>query len=1129
MPAYRDIASSFLAGELDPATSAQVDDATRANGAAKIRNMYVRSAGGVRTRPGMRVVARVTDDFLTPDPSVEGVTGTTQLLPAQQADRVRYEEQFAGRWQPATLPNTENGQHDGLVPGSWQALRIWWGALATPYVLDSAGTPQAVSGGKPNTLYPQSAPGADGTGGVSVTINVDLPEDRETGTHTTTFRWEEYVPDGVGGFRWELGTGANVRPTISNGAALTAMQYKPVRVVYGLAFGLDAAPAAGFADRYIIDSVRSGRATRRITRERVRLVSMNVPGQAVGADADETVIGLFFGNSLLAFRVRSGDPSQGLLDASRYAPSAADPRSGIFDPSVNAIQWVTGWTEEQIGELNAQSASQLSQMLYEAVRAGDGVNHGEDTISIEVESATLKPSPPALPGETEKKTQLMNGALVIGYRQTRPAEHLPRLFCPNSYHWPVQELTLANSGVAGRLYLQWGPALRPVNWLVRGFGASFLRQDHGLRTVPTPMRTLRDPVSGTSRAVPETYSGEVEPTTYQFHEYWNASELDLPRLATGGEGRLDPNAWRRYRHPATLFTQPVGYYDRWLAGLVVNGSPDQTIAAMPATTRRDYDVWRDWKAGVWNGIYGTSFADGAAALADPSFGAAFAPDTYYHEVGLARVRVASGKVVVGRHQIIDGGYLRYGGGPRTMLWSQGRMLVAGTSEFPSGWWGTEYARLADWGPRFLDGGPSSPPLSPSVPGREITTSRADVANEKQDPTPRPSLATDAFFIQNAGARENSIYAMYPSRRLVFFGDRGVFFLESEAIDAQAIGFRWNTDRGIKPGVPPIGIGLNRIAYATNDGRSIWLLTYTSEDLGFRTQEISAAVPHLIRQPLDMIYNDQLSDGSTIILVNNEDGTLACCAIEPEAEWYAWSQWETPAVRGRILDVENAGGDTYCATTRGPPSAVYLEVFDDTVELDFCERTTDGTHRWIGGLTTVDVIAEGTPPIYAYNLEPQGRHAAWFTVNGAQLALTDEGKEDIGAMGGRPASYIGWWQIGKRFTWELETLPFVRRTGSGTTYTRRSITKEVFVDIQGVGVDDTFSAIGPTRGAMRVNGEDLSHQPQLFVEDASRNVVSAIGAASLRFLNLAGWRNENSLRLEGHAGVTISGVSRKVFA
>ena len=59
MPRLHHVDASFLAGECDPAIVARLDDVVRANAARKLSNVYVRSMGGVRTRPGMRLVQRI--------------------------------------------------------------------------------------------------------------------------------------------------------------------------------------------------------------------------------------------------------------------------------------------------------------------------------------------------------------------------------------------------------------------------------------------------------------------------------------------------------------------------------------------------------------------------------------------------------------------------------------------------------------------------------------------------------------------------------------------------------------------------------------------------------------------------------------------------------------------------------------------------------------------------------------------------------------------------------------------------------------------------------------------------------------------------------------------------------------
>ena len=247
-----------------------------------------------------------------------------------------------------------------------------------------------------------------------------------------------------------------------------------------------------------------------------------------------------------------------------------------------------------------------------------------------------------------------------------------------------------------------------------------------------------------------------------------------------------------------------------------------------------------------------------------------------------------------------------------MLAHQGRLLVAGTANAPNAVWVSKHGDRNNF---------KAPTLTQS----------------------RQLLATDPFMVQEVGRPLNRIVAMHAGLLIVFFGTHGIshWAPPGGVLSATgAVGFQENAERGIKVGVPPVEIGTGRLVFVERDGKSVWLMNYANERQGYVLSELSHVAPHLLDDPIDCIFYPSLPDGATAVLIVNEDGSIAVCSIQPENEWHAWSKWtsgeEGADGRTDILDVEEYEGNLWAVTRRGEvDKGIYLEQFDDEIELDFC--------------------------------------------------------------------------------------------------------------------------------------------------------------------------------------------------
>ena len=480
---------------------------------------------------------------------------------------------------------------------------------------------------------------------------------------------------------------------------------------------------------------------------------------------------------------------------------------------------------------------------------------------------------------------------------------------------------------------------------------------------------------------------------------------------------------------------------------------------------------------------------------------------------------------------------------------QGRLLVAGTGNAPNGLWASKAGDRTDF-------------IAP-----EITQSRQ-------------LLATDTFMVQETGRPLNRIVAMHGGLLLVFFGNRGISFSDRPYLSALDFGFRENAERGIKEGVPPIEIGTGRLAFVDASGQSVWLMTYANERQGYVFSELSQVAPHLLDEPEDLIWYEGLPEGGTAAIVVNADGSLACCAIQPEGEWHAWSLWTShtdPArTEGDIEDVEAFAGGLWAVTRRGAGAAtraLYLERFDPEVELDFCSVTEDGSHRYPAAYESWAAVAEmrdGSRRSIGLRLVPaelrERRRAAVARgddeavagldarieaieqasldgndvrtgvanlIGTAAQAADDEALRDRRLRLGVDfdASDVVRWQVGQPFDWQVCTMPFVKRTQRGNTFQSPSRTTECYVNQELRPDRPDFEGPRPRRGErvrFTVNGRQKPHLAKLFSQSPIRAVGHGRFEVSQRFVNVVGWYDQNQICLDGRGDVTITSLSRTVM-
>ena len=497
--------------------------------------------------------------------------------------------------------------------------------------------------------------------------------------------------------------------------------------------------------------------------------------------------------------------------------------------------------------------------------------------------------------------------------------------------------------------------------------------------------------------------------------------------------------------------------------------------------------------------------------------------------------------------------------PAAILPWQGRLLVAGTGVAPNAFWASEAGNRRNFRAPVIGTGPGQAPQL---------------------------LASHPFMVSETGRPLNRILAMHGGLLLVFFGSHGISIADRPFLSAADFGFRENAERGIKQGVPPIEIGTGRLVFVDRTGQSVWLMTYANERQGYVLSELSQVAPHLLNDPQDLIWYEGLPEGGTAALVVNENGSLACCAIQPEGEWHAWSLWtsgvaadEETGEGGDIEDVEPYAGALWAVTRRGVDThLLYLEQFDPLVELDFCHVSAEGTHPYHDAYdqwAAVAVLKDGRRKRLGMEIEDEdvrysrssyAAELARARPDQDRLAALAEGFEPFdrrrpmsndveaglsGIIGSEAeartdaamrerrarlqvdfdASDVAEWQVGIRFPWKVETMPFVKRTSAGNRWQGQSKTMECYVNVEGgMELTDLDEFGDPTSYAPYLVNRRIEEQVhRLFSERDIRALATERYEASHRFVNFVGWHDDNRIAVDGWGDLTITSLSRTVEA
>jgi hypothetical protein len=239
------------------------------------------------------------------------------------------------------------------------------------------------------------------------------------------------------------------------------------------------------------------------------------------------------------------------------------------------------------------------------------------------------------------------------------------------------------------------------------------------------------------------------------------------------------------------------------------------------------------------------------------------------------------------------------GYPRSVTFHEGRLYFGGTKSRPSTLFGSRVSDFFNFNPgEALD----------------------DAAVEA-------TLDTGTF---------NAIVDIFSGRHLQIFTTGGEFYvpqsLDTPVTPSNLI-VKQQTSFGIKPGVRLQNVDGSTI-FIQRQGKSIQEFIFSDTVQAYTSVKISLLSSHLIKTPTDTAVRSSTStdEGDRLMIINGDDGSIACYTLLRSQNVIAPSQWTTDGeFKAIAVDVD----DIYVTVKRTIAGSdyYYVEVFDQDTLLD----------------------------------------------------------------------------------------------------------------------------------------------------------------------------------------------------
>ena len=342
------------------------------------------------------------------------------------------------------------------------------------------------------------------------------------------------------------------------------------------------------------------------------------------------------------------------------------------------------------------------------------------------------------------------------------------------------------------------------------------------------------------------------------------------------------------------------------------------------------------------------------------------------------------------------------GWPRSATFHEGRLYFGGAKSLPSTIWGSRVASFFDFAP-----------------------------NESlDDDAVEATLDTGTF---------NAIVDVYSGRHLQVFTTGGEFYVPQaldEPITPATLIVKQQSSYGMKPGIRVQNID-GASMFVQRQGKSLQDFVYTDVQNAYTSAKISLLSSHLLKSPSEMAtrVSTRTDEGDRLLIVNDDDGSIACYTLLRSQNVIAPSEWTTS---GQFLSIGVDVDDIYTVVKRtvNGGAVYYVELFDSDTLLDSAKTGGAAASVAMSHLeaATVKIIRDGV--VEPDQIVPASPYTVTF-----EVAATES------------------YQVGLNFTPEIKTLPTEPRLSSGSL---RGFKKRIF---------EVNAEVFETQ-AMTINGREI---------------------------------------------------------
>jgi hypothetical protein len=314
------------------------------------------------------------------------------------------------------------------------------------------------------------------------------------------------------------------------------------------------------------------------------------------------------------------------------------------------------------------------------------------------------------------------------------------------------------------------------------------------------------------------------------------------------------------------------------------------------------------------------------------------------------------------------------GYPRSVTFHEGRLFFGGTKSRPSTLYGSRVSDFFNFNP-----------------GEALADDGVEA-----------TLDTGTF---------NAIVDIFSGRNLQVFTTGAEFFVPQtldEPITPSNLIVKQQTAFGMKPGIRLQNVDGSTL-FIQRQGKALQEFVFSDSVQAYTSSKISLLSSHLLKSPEEMAVRVATStdEGDRLMIVNGDDGSIACYTLLRSQNVIAPSEWTTD---GEFLNIGVDVDDIYVVVKRTINSSdvYYVELFDADVLLDSAK--TGGAASSV----TMDHLEAETVKIIR-----DGVIEADQVVSGSPYTIT--------FATAATSSY----QVGINFTPEVKTLPVEPNLSSGS--------------------------------------------------------------------------------------------------